>query len=458
VFFVPWIGAFALWREWRSGLRLNLLVAALAGAVLALLQWHSDGFFWTQVVEVMSRHPRFFDRASGHALLTLVFAPYLLLVPFMAGWAHRRRQLSARGAFWLGMLVCAAVGSVTTSSKIGAVANNLMTLFMLGPAVACMLAASIHRGTRRGWPRLVVALLFLVSTTAWLHYRRPYAPRWIPSAAMVAGAEALNREIAALPGTVLFPSHPFIPIRNGHQGLQIHEQGYVDVMGSGIDSIDVAACIQRLDSDWLVVDDVSQPYLLALLIPAFEPHRPLPQAARSLVGMYTRPAYIWKRKAQVPGWRPRRAQRPLFGFDDGTYAGWRPSGDAFAAGPTVGRPSYQQPIVGHRGRYLANSYHPDKRDGATGELLSDELTLDRSMLGFRAGGGRSPALRVELEVDGAVVRSSAGVGLDFEALFPVVWDVAELRGRRARLRIVDAESGGWGHILVDDFELFDPGR
>ena len=153
---------------------------------------------------------------------------------------------------------------------------------------------------------------------------------------------------------------------------------------------------------------------------------------------------------------PRRHERPLFGFESGSHVGWQMSGDAFAAGPTVGRNSYQQPIVGHRGRYLANSYHPELRDGAIGTLLSDELVIDRSKLGFRAGGGRSHNLRVELEVGGAIVRSSAGAGLDFEALLPVVWDVTDLRGRRARLRVVDAEPGGWGHILVDDFELFEP--
>ena len=458
VFFVPWICAFALWREWRSGLRLSLLVSALAAVVLAWLQWRSGGLFWTLVFEVMSRHPRFFNRASGHAILTLVFAPYLLLIPFMAWWARRRRQLSVRSAFWLGMLGCSAVGSVFTSSKIGAVSNNLITLFMLGPAVASMLAASAHRATRRGWPRVLVAALFLVSTTAWLHYRRFYAPRWVPNASMEVGAEALNREIASLPGTVLFPSHPFIAVRTGHKGPQIHEQGYIDLMGAGIDTIDVAACIRQLDSDYLVVDDMSQPYLLALLYPAFEPFRPLPEAARSLVGMYTRPTQIWKRRAEVPGWAPRQHERQLFGFESGSFDGWQVRGQAFGPGPTVGRNFYQQPIVGHRGRYLANSYHPEMGDAATGELLSDEVIIDRSRLTFRAGGGRSPNLRVELEVDGEIVRSSAGVGADFEALFPIVWDVADLRGRRARLRIVDAEPGGWGHILVDDFELSDPAR
>ncbi len=30
-----------------------------------------------------------------------------------------------------------------------------------------------------------------------------------------------------------------------------------------------------------------------------------------------------------------------------------------------------------------------------------------------------------------------------------VWDVAEFAGKKARLQIVDAHSGGWGHINID---------
>ena len=60
-----------------------------------------------------------------------------------------------------------------------------------------------------------------------------------------------------------------------------------------------------------------------------------------------------------------------------------------------------------------------------------------------------------LEVDGQVVRAAPGRGQDIEMLVPVTWDVTDLRSKRARFVIVDDETGGWGHILVDAIELFD---
>jgi len=81
--------------------------------------------------------------------------------------------------------------------------------------------------------------------------------------------------------------------------------------------------------------------------------------------------------------------------------------------------------------------------------------IDRTHMSLRIGGGRSLRLGVQLEIDDDVVRAERGAGTDFEMLGPVVWDVSELRGKRARLRLVDREPRGWGHILVDAVDLFD---
>lgn len=60
---------------------------------------------------------------------------------------------------------------------------------------------------------------------------------------------------------------------------------------------------------------------------------------------------------------------------------------------------------------------------------------------------------MKLRVDGQVVRTATG--RDVERLAPHTWDVTELKGKRARIEIVDAASGGWGHVNVDQIEFRD---
>ena len=68
------------------------------------------------------------------------------------------------------------------------------------------------------------------------------------------------------------------------------------------------------------------------------------------------------------------------------------------------------------------------------------------------GGGRKPGVcGVHLLVEGNVVRSATGE--DSERLRRVEWDVAEFEDRPARIEIVDADSGSWGHVLVDDIRF-----
>jgi beta-fructofuranosidase len=60
---------------------------------------------------------------------------------------------------------------------------------------------------------------------------------------------------------------------------------------------------------------------------------------------------------------------------------------------------------------------------------------------------------MNLLVDGKVVRSAVGPAVKNddrqEVLDWATWDVEELKGKKATLQIVDAHSGGWGHINID---------
>lgn len=151
---------------------------------------------------------------------------------------------------------------------------------------------------------------------------------------------------------------------------------------------------------------------------------------------------------------PRTAQAPqtrvLADFESGTYEGWQVVGAAFGEAPASGTFENQQPVSGFGGQHLANSYVGG--DGPTGRLIGKPFRIDAPFLLFRIGGGRHPGEAcINLVVDDQVVRTQTG--RNEERLELRGWDIRELLGREARIEIVDAHSGGWGHINVDDVVL-----
>lgn len=146
----------------------------------------------------------------------------------------------------------------------------------------------------------------------------------------------------------------------------------------------------------------------------------------------------------------------LADFEGGGYGDWTTTGDAFGTAPASGTLPNQQQVSGFLGNGLVNSYL--NGDATTGTLTSPEFTLDKKHINFLVGGGNHPAgsdnpTAIELVVDGTVVRSATGK--DAEALDWASWDVGDLAGKRARIRIVDGNTGGWGHLNVDHIMLSD---
>ena len=92
-------------------------------------------------------------------------------------------------------------------------------------------------------------------------------------------------------------------------------------------------------------------------------------------------------------------------------------------------------------------------DASTGTLTSPPFPIERNFIGFLIGGGANPGkLAFQLLVDGRVVRSASGPNSQpggSEELSPESWDVSELLGKTATLRILDDATGGWGHINID---------
>jgi fructan beta-fructosidase len=146
----------------------------------------------------------------------------------------------------------------------------------------------------------------------------------------------------------------------------------------------------------------------------------------------------------------------LADFEGGTYGDWTATGDAFGTTPATGTLPDQGQVSGFLGEGLANTFL--NGDSTTGTLTSPEFTLDRKHINFLVGGGNHPAgsdqpTAIELLVDGQAVRSATGK--DAEALNWASWDVGDLAGKKARIRIVDDNTGGWGHINVDHIVLSD---
>ncbi|MFE9450756.1 GH32 C-terminal domain-containing protein [Streptomyces sp. NPDC006739] len=166
------------------------------------------------------------------------------------------------------------------------------------------------------------------------------------------------------------------------------------------------------------------------------------------------------RPGSVLGDEPTPAGETLADFEGGTYSSpvgdWTATGDAFGTGPAQGTLPDQQQVSGYLGHGLVNSYLHG--DAATGTLTSPAFTIDKKYLDFLIGGGyhgvsSDAPTAVELVVDGKVVRSATGA--NSEALDWTSWDLSDLRGKQARIEVVDGNTGGWGHIDLDQVVLSD---
>lgn len=126
------------------------------------------------------------------------------------------------------------------------------------------------------------------------------------------------------------------------------------------------------------------------------------------------------------------------------------SGDAMTA--TAGTAPGQTEVFGFHGKSLLNTFA--RGDAAQGELATS-LRLDSAgehVVSLWLGGG-SDCSRVyfELVVDG--VSKAKVCGIQDERLRQHAW-LIPAGAQEVTLRLVDASTGGWGHLLADDIEVW----
>lgn len=145
----------------------------------------------------------------------------------------------------------------------------------------------------------------------------------------------------------------------------------------------------------------------------------------------------------------------LADFEGDSYAGWFVDGEAFGTRPARGTLPNQQRVSGYQGQGLVNSYL--NGDGPRGRLTSPAIEITRRFINFMIGGGNHPdETCINLLIGDKVVRTATGH--NEELLRWKSWDVQEFAGQVGTIEIVDAHSGGWGHVNIDQIELADEPR
>jgi sucrose-6-phosphate hydrolase SacC (GH32 family) len=136
-------------------------------------------------------------------------------------------------------------------------------------------------------------------------------------------------------------------------------------------------------------------------------------------------------------------------FDGTTYGNWQSVGTSFAGGPGV-------EIMAHIGNSHATSLNSEDAT-ATGTLTSPPFEIKRNSIHFLVGAREidyvngtmedPDNLAIQLLVDDKVVRTH--IPDEFHAMFHRAWDVSELKGKKAHIRIIDHDSREDAFIDVD---------
>ena len=444
VFLLIWIVLYVFVRNRRAGVLLMLGSISVCGLVLVALQYTSRGWFWIYTVGLLQDHP--LERAQFWvgARMIVRFAPFLLALPIAVVALAVKRSLRPRTVLWVGMLVAAIPAALLPLAKVGGFANDLVPVaFLAGPATV-FVAADVVRALRQR-PRAALAVrdFFYAGFGIFLVLRTYDFSHWVPIPDAWRRARSTNDRIARLEGGVIVPRHPFVPIQDGHRTTrQLADMPYLDATWSGLKGLELGAYLDSINAEYAVLSGTEVPITGAEIAARYQLDTAIAPAPAMVIGEGSTLRYLFR-------WRDEEKEgKTLFDFER-PLQDWTATGFAFDHSPTTAKPKGQSPISGVIGSKLANSFHPEQGDSATGTLVSPPFVIDRPRIGLRVGGGWHSGTRVELRIGERPVRTASGIFEYHEILTHVVWDVSRLVGKEAQIALVDEDIGPWGHLLCD---------
>jgi hypothetical protein len=436
------LGLGLLLAGWRRGLVYGAAAAVTLGAGLLLLELTSQGWFWTYVFKLHQSHEFYPRRAYLETPLHLLkLAGPLYLAWLLAGLAllarrRLRRADAVHVAVALGGFASACIGFGTQWAF-----DNAFIPAIYFPAVSAAIWTARLAALALADHLLSAAVAAVAGVALAVQAARTGLPdrrRFVPDRQDRAAAQRFLAHLRTLPGPLFIPFHPYYPVLVG-QPAHVHRMGVWDVSAllgrpAGLDQ---ALAEGRFSH--VVLDYKSQPWEWPTLAERYhDVHRFTDgvDAVRSFSGAETAPRRLLARTTPPPP-LPAGGVR-LHDFESG-YAGFRPGGTAFGAGPATAP-------AGLFGRFAADSRPAG--GPATGTLTA-QVAITHPRLRFALTGDADPALRVQL-IDGGQASHSASPRGD--GVQTVEWDVSRLTGRGVTLVIEDGSSTGG--LAVDEIVTF----
>lgn len=149
-----------------------------------------------------------------------------------------------------------------------------------------------------------------------------------------------------------------------------------------------------------------------------------------------------------------------YDFETGTLQGWTVTSGSFGLPVTdrdiqVNRPDL--PYTKQGAFYLStlDGQGGAVNDGYTGQLVSPSFVPRSSPIRMMVGGGSGAGEYVALQ-DAAGAELGRVSGTNSEILVARTFDVSTHLGQSLHLRVVDAETGNWGHVTLDDVQVDAP--
>jgi hypothetical protein len=147
-----------------------------------------------------------------------------------------------------------------------------------------------------------------------------------------------------------------------------------------------------------------------------------------------------------------------FTFETGTLEGWSIVEGQLgrAVSDAVSLPRWKQKPLNHEGRFHLSTLNTGAgaSDKQTAMLQSPPFVIRGQQATFLVSGGFDrESLYVALcdaETGGVLLKAGGASGPQMQR---IIWDIRPWTGRTVFLRVVDQNTGGWGHLTFDDFSV-----